>query len=583
MPYIGKSPSFGVRNRFVYVASSGATSVSGADANGATLTFTDGAFVDVYLNGVLLKPTTDYNTTTANTIAGLSALNTSDEVTVVVYDVFAVADTVSATSGGTFSGNVTFNGDISVGDDVSLASDGAVLSFGADSEITLTHRHNDGLILKHTGTGSGSRPALAFHAGETAIEQNDVLGKIEFQAPDESSGSDAILIGAEIRAVAELDFTSSVNETRLEFRTGNSEAATTKMSIDGDGGVGIGTTAPDDQLHVVGLARITSTAGTGCFLRFDNTPNTNGKIYRAGDGISAHGAFDIYNQSDNLFPFTISAEGRIALGIDASPNASAMVRCDTNESDEQAFTIHASHASFATEAMNIFSTRTGSTDFSFLKMHSNSNNDVEFNFKGEGTVNSDGTNNLGSGADYAEYFEWKDGNSSSEDRVGYSVILDDNQIVKATSSDDTSKIVGVISGNPAVVGDTAWNKWSKKHLKDDYGRYIMEEYSITEWYESDDNQKTLIQYMTDEIPSDVKIPSDATVISTEVDGKTKLKRRKVNPDWDKSKTYIPREDRKEWDIVGLTGKLRLRKGQPTGDRWIKMRDISDTVEEWLVR
>ena len=51
MPYIGKSPNFGVRNRFVYVASADDTSVSGADANGSTLTFTDGAFVDVYLNG----------------------------------------------------------------------------------------------------------------------------------------------------------------------------------------------------------------------------------------------------------------------------------------------------------------------------------------------------------------------------------------------------------------------------------------------------------------------------------------------------------------------------------------------------
>ena len=114
MPYIGKSPSFGVRNRFVYVASSGATSVSGADANGATLTFTDGAYVDVYLNGVLLKPTTDYNTSTANTIAGLSALNTNDEVTVVVYDVFTVADMVSATSGGTFVGNVAMSGTLGV-------------------------------------------------------------------------------------------------------------------------------------------------------------------------------------------------------------------------------------------------------------------------------------------------------------------------------------------------------------------------------------------------------------------------------------------------------------------------------------
>ena len=59
--------------------------------------------------------------------------------------------------------------------------------------------------------------------------------------------------------------------------------------------------------------------------------------------------------------------------------------------------------------------------------------------------------------------------------------------------------------------------------------------------------------------------------------------RKLNPKWDKSKTYIPREDRKEWDTVGLMGKLRMLKGQPTGDRWIKMRDISDKVEEWLVK
>ena len=114
MPYIGKTTDgFGVRNRFVYLVSADDTSVSGADANGATLTFTDGAYVDVYLNGVLLKPTTDYNTSTANTIAGLSALNTNDEVTVVVYDVFTVADMVSATSGGTFSGNVTFGGNVS--------------------------------------------------------------------------------------------------------------------------------------------------------------------------------------------------------------------------------------------------------------------------------------------------------------------------------------------------------------------------------------------------------------------------------------------------------------------------------------
>jgi len=114
MPYIGKSPHFGVRNRFIYTATGDETSKSGADDNGATLTFTDGAYVDVYLNGVLLKPDTDYVTTTANTIGSLSALSTSDILEVIVYDVFSVSDTVSAASGGTFSAGVNIDGGVVV-------------------------------------------------------------------------------------------------------------------------------------------------------------------------------------------------------------------------------------------------------------------------------------------------------------------------------------------------------------------------------------------------------------------------------------------------------------------------------------
>ena len=38
-----------------------------------------------------------------------------------------------------------------------------------------------------------------------------------------------------------------------------------------------------------------------------------------------------------------------------------------------------------------------------------------------------------------------------------------------------SKIVGVISGNPVVVGDCAWNRWEGKFVKDDYNRYVREE------------------------------------------------------------------------------------------------------------
>ena len=180
MPYIGKTTDgFGVRNRFVYLASSGDTSVSGADANGATLTFTDGAYVDVYLNGVLLKPTTDYNTSTANTIAGLSALNTNDEVTVVVYDVFTVADMVSATSGGTFSGNVTFGAGIEGG--VVFNDDSADVDFRVESNDQTHMLFVDGGINQ---VGVGVVPNDGWNTNFLGIDINNQGGIHHYTSAD---------------------------------------------------------------------------------------------------------------------------------------------------------------------------------------------------------------------------------------------------------------------------------------------------------------------------------------------------------------------------------------------------------------
>jgi hypothetical protein len=51
MPYIGKSPEFGVRNRFVYQATAGQTSFSGSDADSKTLTYQDSLYLDTNLSG----------------------------------------------------------------------------------------------------------------------------------------------------------------------------------------------------------------------------------------------------------------------------------------------------------------------------------------------------------------------------------------------------------------------------------------------------------------------------------------------------------------------------------------------------
>jgi hypothetical protein len=90
MPYIGKSPGQGVRNRFLYTATSGQTTFSGSDDDGRTLTYSDSKFTDVFLNGVLLDPNSDYNATTGTSIVLTSGATAGDIVEVISFDTFAV-------------------------------------------------------------------------------------------------------------------------------------------------------------------------------------------------------------------------------------------------------------------------------------------------------------------------------------------------------------------------------------------------------------------------------------------------------------------------------------------------------------
>ncbi len=110
-------------------------------------------------------------------------------------------------------------------------ADGAVINFGDDQDVSLTHVADTGLVLKHTATADDKPINLILQTGETDMAANDVIGKISFQAPDEGTGTDAILISAAIQARAEGDHSSSSNATSLDFMTGASEAAAKKMSL----------------------------------------------------------------------------------------------------------------------------------------------------------------------------------------------------------------------------------------------------------------------------------------------------------------------------------------------------------------
>ena len=169
-----------------------------------------------------------------------------------------------------------------VSNDLKLDSDNSVIAFGADSEITLTHVPDDGLILKHVGTGDGKEPSLTFQAGDNDIAVDDVLGSIFFQAPDEGAGTDAILVAAGIEAVSEGDFSSSNNATKLSFKTAASEAATEKMSLSSGGNLTVSGDITADNWKQEG------TNFTGSLLIGHSTSGTlNAAQYNTGVGLAA--------------------------------------------------------------------------------------------------------------------------------------------------------------------------------------------------------------------------------------------------------------------------------------------------------
>jgi hypothetical protein len=270
--------------------------------------------------------------------------------------------------------------------------------------------------------------------------------------------------------------------------------------------------------------------------------------------------------------------------------------------------LYVSTASGSQTSDNIVSrsARAANSAYRFFAGESSDGSDVEFNLRGDGNGYADGTWN-NNGADYAEYFESANGEALT---LGATVVLDGNKVREATAQDPASAIIGVVrpkepSKASMVVGNTAWNKWANKYLTDDFDRYIMEDHDVVEWEEQalekeateavvdeEGNEVSPAQeatyktikhsYESHNIPEGITVPEDATV-KTHDDKNNKFQHYKLNPAWDKDSEYTPREQRPEWNIIGMVGQVKVLKGQPTNDRWVKMRDVSANVEEWFIR
>jgi hypothetical protein len=172
-----------------------------------------------------------------------------------------------------------------------------------------------------------------------------------------------------------------------------------------------------------------------------------------------------------------------------------------------------------------------------------------------------------SGFDYAEYFEWEDGNTCKEDRFGYFVGLGTERTHTIKVASSAEEVIGVTSKTAGMIHDAGGIHWSGAITRDE-----LLGPKTTFSYKS-----KLIPYIKKEclgtryISLLKEFPDEKNILHKFVDlGPLPDKLREEilnlepqecivsNPAYNPQRPYVPRSRRSEWIPVGLMGKIAVR-------------------------
>jgi len=159
-------------------------------------------------------------------------------------------------------------------------------------------------------TGDGA--LLTLQTSDTTGGDGDVLGALQFQAPNESSGIDAITVAASIVAEADDTFAADSNKTDMVFKLGSSEAATEKMRLTHEGDLNLITDNKSIQLGADSDTTLTHVADTGILL------NSTRQLQFGDSGTyihqSADGVLDLVSDTEiEINATTIDMNGNLDL------------------------------------------------------------------------------------------------------------------------------------------------------------------------------------------------------------------------------------------------------------------------------
>ena len=358
----------GTSARFHYNISGTPTSVTGSDAAGNTLAY-DAGFIDVYVNGVRMS-TADVTVTSGDTVTFESgALADGDEVDIVAFGTFAVANIVSTgalnsgsiTSGfgnidtgsstitttgvGTF-GSLDISGDIDVDgttnlDAVDMAStlqvDGAITS---STGMTITTADNNPQLTIISTDADASRGAMLDLVRNSAspsdndlcgtirgLAKNSVgedvtLGEIIFRNEDVTDGTEdgQIILNmmrngasAQVMKLSSTETVLNGDSLDLDFRIESDNNANAFFVEGSTGNVGIGNSNPSDFGSLTDNLVIGTTSGENGMTIVSGTGNSGRIQFSDNTSSPFRGAIEYSHGSNDSLIFYTAGSSRMTI------------------------------------------------------------------------------------------------------------------------------------------------------------------------------------------------------------------------------------------------------------------------------
>lgn len=184
----------------------------------------------------------------------------------------------------------------------------------------------------------------------------------------------------------------------------------------------------------------------------------------------------------------------------------------------------------------------------------------------DGSTNFNGTVGT-SGADYAELRELGEGVTAFEPGEIVVRIAGSRKVRRGVAGDAPSRILGVVSVRPGLIGNADSLEYAGRYVTDVWGRRLLKSTVLVSWAPVEENvpatgdspgvQRIVREGFTGTLAEaqglGLTIPADAAYET--INGPTD------RPDYDPTLPHVPRQDRPdEWVVVGMMGQLPVRFG-----------------------